>query len=99
MERKSTSFTSGSGISATAAASISSCTLAESRPPSRVMNLKPFFSEGWWLAVIMMEPLARVDSSTQTMNMAGVVHMPQSSTSQSAAFMPRISASFSRGPE
>ena len=63
------------------------------------MNLKPFFSEGWWLAVIMMEPLARVDSSTQTMNMAGVVHMPQSSTSQSAAFMPRISASFRRGPE
>ena len=63
------------------------------------MNLSPLRVHGRWLAVTMIAPSQLVSGLTVVMNIAGVVHMPQSSTSQSALVSPRIAAVASRGPD
>ncbi len=61
-------------------------------PPSGTKNLKPLRSEGWWLAVIMIEAWARGASPVRLLYIAGVVHRPKSSTFRPCSAMPLAQA-------
>ena len=63
------------------------------------MKRKPFTAGMGALAVTITAPSTRSGPSCTVMKSAGVAHSPQSSTSLSAAVMPRVSAALMRAPE
>ena len=62
------------------------------------MSLKPFLYQGSRPAVVITAPSQLVSGSIVVSAMAGVVHRPQSSTSQSAAVRPLMKAAASFSP-
>ena len=88
-----------SGTSDSAASASTAATSSSFRPPWTAANRKPFRPGLAAPAVTITAPSTGSGALESVRMTAGAGHWPQSSTSLSAAVMPRITAAMMRSPE